>query len=242
MDRGDIQVKEAIILAGGLGTRLRSVLPDLPKAMAPVAGKPFLGWLIGRLLEQGVTHIILSLGYRHDAITDYVREAFPEAAISCSIEQEPLGTGGGILKACNQAMSEHVLVLNGDTFFDVSLSALARRHALKNADCTLALKPMHDISRYGVVEIGTDDAITGFREKQHNAEGLINGGVYLLDRKAFLSEDLPEKFSFEKDYLEAFVGMRAFFGYVDEGYFIDIGIPADYERAQMEVPAQMRAS
>jgi D-glycero-alpha-D-manno-heptose 1-phosphate guanylyltransferase len=242
MGHGDLRIKEAIILAGGLGTRLRSVLPDLPKAMAPVAGKPFLGWLMGRMLEQGITHIILSLGYRHEAITDYIREGFPGTDVSFSIEQEPLGTGGGIRKACHLAKSDHLLVLNGDTFFDVSLTALARLHVLKKAECTLSLKPMRDINRYGVVECGTDGAIAGFREKQYYAEGLINGGVYLLDRKAFCSEDLPEKFSFEKDYLEAFAGKRRFFGHADEGYFIDIGIPEDYERAQLEVPAQMRAS
>jgi D-glycero-alpha-D-manno-heptose 1-phosphate guanylyltransferase len=229
-------ITEAIILAGGLGTRLRSVVPDLPKAMAPVAGKPFLGWLITRLKEQGVTRIILSLGYRHDAITSYVSGQFPDMDIQFSIEDEPLGTGGGIRKACSLAQGDTVLVVNGDTCFDVDIEALTRTHHAHAAECTLALKPMNDFDRYGVVECAPDGSVTGFREKQHFAEGLINGGVYLLDRKTFLSESLPEKFSFEKDYLEALVGQRAFFGQVDEGYFIDIGIPEDFERAQIEIP------
>jgi D-glycero-alpha-D-manno-heptose 1-phosphate guanylyltransferase len=230
------RINEAIILAGGLGTRLRSVVPDLPKAMAPVAGKAFLGWLITRLKEQGITRIILSLGYRHEAITTYILEQFPDLDVQFSIEDEPLGTGGGIRKACSVALSESVVVMNGDTCFHIDLSALAQVHHTHAAQCTLALKPMENFDRYGVVECASDGSVTGFREKQRYASGLINGGVYLLNRGSFLSESLPEKFSFEKDYLEAFVGKRAFFGYIDEGYFIDIGIPADFERAQIEIP------
>jgi len=234
----DHPVSEAIILAGGLGTRLRSVLPDLPKAMAPVAGKPLLGWIIRRLREQGISRIILSLGFRHDAITAYVAQEFPEDDILPSIEDEPLGTGGAVHRACTLGREGDVLILNGDTFFNLSLTRLWDCHQKNRADCTLGLKPMRDFSRYGVVETAPDGAVTGFREKQPVVAGLINGGVYLLDRKRFLTEDLPMKFSFEKDYLEAYLAKRRFYGLVDEGYFIDIGIPEDYDRAQLEIPVQ----
>jgi D-glycero-alpha-D-manno-heptose 1-phosphate guanylyltransferase len=230
-------LNEAIILAGGLGTRLRSVLPDLPKAMAPVAGRPFLSWILDRIIKQGISRVILSIGYRHESIIDHVLKNHAHQNIVFCVEDEPLGTGGGIRKACQMAVDEHVLVLNGDTFFDVDLVNLNNFHLLKNTICTLSLKPMKDFDRYGIVEIDEKGEVTGFREKQACSAGLINGGVYLLDRNQYLSQSLPGKFSFEKDYLEPRVSKQKFYGFRQDGYFIDIGTLEDYERAQLEIPA-----
>ena len=235
-------IQQAIILAGGLGTRLRSAVPELPKCMAPVAGKPFLAFVIDYLRQQGIGQFIFALGYKSELFEEFLRAEFPAVragipACQLSIEAEPLGTGGAIKLACRKAEPGTVLVLNGDTFFGVRVGELAAFHEEKNADCTLCLKPMEDFSRYGVVELNADQGIRHFREKQYYKTGLINGGIYALDTVRFLAEDLPEKFSFETDYLEKQEAGKRLYGLIQNGYFIDIGIPEDYERAQRELPA-----
>jgi D-glycero-alpha-D-manno-heptose 1-phosphate guanylyltransferase len=226
---------EAIILAGGLGTRLRDTVPDLPKCMAPVAGRPFLFYVINYLRSQGLEKFIFSLGYKHEIIEQWLAEQFPTLDYQCVIEEEPLGTGGAIALACPEVKGENVIVTNGDTIFKSDISRLISSHLDKDADCTLTLKPMKDFDRYGVVELDENNAIKNFKEKQFYSSGLINGGIYALNVKKFLSGNLPAKFSFEKDYLEKLYPTRKFFGVIDDGYFIDIGIPADYARAQQEL-------
>lgn len=227
--------KEAIILAGGLGTRLKSVLPNLPKCMAPVNGIPFLDILISYLKQQGVEHFIFSVGYLKEAIIPHIRNHHPDLRVSFSEEDEPLGTGGAIFMALLKAEKKHVFIFNGDTFFNVNLDLLEEFHLKKKAHCSLALKPMNEFSRYGTVEISKDHIITGFREKKHTASGLINGGVYLLNRHAFLKEHFPGKFSFEEEYLAEYADKHVIAGQVQDAYFIDIGIPEDYTRAQEEL-------
>lgn len=229
---------QAIILAGGLGTRLRSAVPDLPKCMAPVRGVPFLAYLIAYLRRQGVHEFIFSLGYRHGIIEDFLNRHLPARQYSCVVEQEPLGTGGGIQLACRQAKGPEVLVLNGDTFFEANIPQLQHFHQIHAADCSLVLRPMQNFDRYGAVEINNEERITAFHEKQFYSAGLINGGVYLLNRQHFLDQGFPEKFSFEKDYLEQIQPRRKLYGCEQDAYFIDIGIPEDYARAQMELPEQ----
>ncbi|HEX8461188.1 MAG TPA: nucleotidyltransferase family protein [Segetibacter sp.] len=228
-------IREAIILAGGLGTRLRSVVPELPKCMAPVNEKPFLTYVINHLLSQGITHFIFSLGYKSEAIVEFLERDFPTLLFKTSIEDEPLGTGGAIKKACTIAKDKSVLVANGDTLFKIDLNEIAGFHALTGANCSLSLKPMTNFSRYGVVEINTDNIIQSFKEKQFYESGLINGGIYALHVHKFLDEKLPEKFSFESDYLEKFYNKRKMLGIAQDEYFIDIGIPEDYARAQIEL-------
>jgi D-glycero-alpha-D-manno-heptose 1-phosphate guanylyltransferase len=228
-------IKEAIILAGGLGTRLRSAVPNLPKCMAPVNGKPFLTYVINHLQTQGIEHFIFSLGYKSEAIVDFLEKDFPSLLFKTSIEDEPLGTGGAVKKACSLAKDKSVLVTNGDTLFKIDLTKVAGFHALSGANCTLSLKPMTNFRRYGVVEIDGDNIIQSFKEKQYYESGLINGGVYALHVNKFLDENLPEKFSFETDYLEKFYEKRRMLGICQDEYFIDIGIPEDYERAQIEL-------
>ena len=226
---------EAIILAGGLGTRLRAVVSDVPKCMAPVARKPFLYYVIKHLEKQGVDKFIFSLGYKHEMIEAWLNEQYPLMFMQTSVEEEPLGTGGAIKLACGLATEKNVLILNGDTLFNVDIKELFAFHKTNRADCTLSLKPMHNFDRYGVVELDTDHAITSFKEKRQYKNGLINGGVYILNRKNFLQEELPLKFSFEKDYLEQYLNKRKICGVVQDEYFIDIGIPEDYEKAQKEL-------
>lgn len=233
-------IDEAIILAGGLGTRLRSVIADIPKCMAPVAGRPFLHYLIDFLQKSGVKRFIFSVGYLHEIIEEYLERNYPQLDYTLSLENEPLGTGGAIKLACHKTTSKNVFIVNGDTLYKIDSSELSQLHEKVNAHCTLSLKPMKDFDRYGVVELNRDHSIKSFKEKQHYVSGLINGGVYALNIEKFLQEPLPEKFSFEKDYLENNVPRqleekRKLFGIVQDAYFIDIGIPEDYERAQSEL-------
>lgn len=230
-----MQVQEAIILAGGLGTRLRDAVPGLPKCMAPVNNKPFIYYVVTHLQKQGIRRFIFSLGYRSEAFTNYIAELLPDGNYELVIEKEPLGTGGAIRLACTYVHHPNVVVVNGDSIFKTNIAEQERIHTEKNAHCTLALKPMDNFERYGVVELNADQSIASFKEKQHYAKGLINGGVYLLNAPLFLQEGLPEKFSFETDYLQAFYNTRRIFGVVQDGYFIDIGIPEDYRRAQIEL-------
>lgn len=233
-------IKEAIILAGGFGTRLRSVVSDVPKCMALIDGKPFLYYLIEFLQKNGIEHFIFSVGYLHEVIEKYLQQNYPELNVYISLETEPLGTGGAIQFAAGKTSEKNVLVCNGDTFYKIDVDLLNQFHIQKNAACSLSLKPMNNFDRYGVVELNEDDSIKNFKEKQFYETGLINGGVYALNILKFLEEGLPEKFSFEKDYLEKKVRLietkPGIFGIVQDHYFIDIGIPEDYEKAQKELP------
>ena len=226
---------QAIILAGGLGTRLRTVVNDLPKCMAPVAGKPFLHYVIQHLLQQGINEFIFSLGYLSESIENFLTQNYPALNYQVAIEKEPLGTGGAIQLAVKKSNKENVLVLNGDTLFAIDVKQLFAVHKDNDAYCTLCLKPMHNFDRYGVVELNNKNEIISFKEKQFYTDGYINGGVYAINTKQFLQTGLPEKFSFEKDYLERKVREHKFYGVVQNQYFIDIGIPEDYERAQTEL-------
>ena len=227
--------QEAIILAGGLGTRLKSVLADLPKSLGPVAGKPFLEYLLEYAGQQGIHKFVFALGYKTELIEEFVKSFLPKEQYSFSIEEQPLGTGGAIFKACRQIKGENAFVLNADTFFSVDFSALFSEHENKKATCTLALKPMKSFDRYGAVELNREKQVTGFSEKKYHQEGLINGGVYVLQVKSFLQKTFPEIFSFEKDYLEKEYLKKDVFGMISDAYFIDIGVPEDYKRAQTEL-------
>lgn len=228
-------VRECIILAGGLGTRLREAVPDLPKCMAPVAGRPFLYHVINYLRSEGIEKFIFSLGYRHEVVEEYLASQFPTLRYQLSVETEPLGTGGAIQLACHKATEKEVWVVNGDTLFKADLKSAYIFHSYHMGECTLLLKPMQNADRYGLVETGTDQLVNRFLEKKADSSGNINAGVYLLNIVRFLDEELPEKFSFEKDYLEAYCNQRRIYGLPQDRYFIDIGIPEDYKRAQSEL-------
>ena len=231
---------EVIVLAGGLGTRLRSVVHEIPKCMAPVNGRPFLAYLLDWLVGQSVDHVVFSVGYLREQVIDYVEGRPWPFSYDFAVEETPLGTGGGIRLALSFCHSDHVFVVNGDTFYPVDLSAFSFAQPI-----TLALKPMKDFDRYGTVVIDEspyanpthDYKVVQFREKQHCEEGLINGGVYAVDRSGLDLSGLPERFSFEKEVLEPGAAIGEIGGVVCDDYFIDIGVPEDYERAQWALPA-----
>ncbi len=232
-------ITEAIVLAGGLGTRLKQVVPDLPKSLAPIAGRPFMSYLLDYVKKEGIKKFVFALGYKTELIENFVKGYLPKDSYTFSIETEPLGTGGAVYKACKQITSRDSIVLNADTFFSVSFSKLYRLHEQQNADCTLALKSMTDFNRYGAVSINEQMEVTGFSEKKHQSKGLINGGVYALNTESFIKKSYPDAFSFEKDYLEKNYQKGKILGLVSDAYFIDIGIPEDYNKAQIELPASI---
>ncbi|MBZ5497868.1 MAG: nucleotidyltransferase family protein [Acidobacteriia bacterium] len=226
---------EAIVLAGGLGTRIRSVASDRPKVMVDVGGRPFLEILLDRMAQNGVARTILATGHLHELIKEHFGERRGTMAIRYCVEDRPLGTGGAVWKALKMTSRNDVFVFNGDTFFDVDLPRFYEFHRSMRADLTLALKPLRNFERYGTVALD-DGRITGFREKKKTAAGLINGGVYLLNRQGIERFVFPEEFSLETDFLEKMADEITIAGFVHDGYFIDIGVPEDYARAQQELP------
>lgn len=220
----------AIILAGGLGTRLKEALPDSPKALAPVAGKPFLHWLLRALERQGITRVVLATGYRSDAIRDLLGETFGDIALSYSEEQEPLGTGGALRRALALIRGPHAFVLNGDTYADVDLRHMLAAHVKASAQITLATVRVPDASRYGTVCV-SDNRVREFLAAGKAGEGTINAGVYVLNTD-LLQGELPDKFSFEHDILQACLNELEPLAFSAGSRFIDIGTPADFRRAQ----------
>lgn len=225
-------VTTAIILAGGLGTRLRSAVPDLPKPMAPVAGEPFLAHQMRRWAGQGITRFVLSVGYRHEAISNHFGDRFCGATVEYAVEPQPMGTGGGLLLAAQRCGSDaQVLLLNGDTWFDVDLAELAATAARHRADWTFSLFRHDDAARYMGVGIDDSGRITALRDP---AAPWANGGVYLFRPLALrrLAQAIDAPVSLENDlFPRAFASGQGFAGLRSDGRFIDIGVPADYHRA-----------
>ena len=223
---------DVIILAGGLGTRLRSVVKDVPKCMAPVAGKPFLWYLLHQLSNYNVGKVVLSVGYLREVIMEWIDKGeyrWP-FDIDYAIEEEPLGTGGGIRLATKKCESDDILILNGDTFFNIDLSAMLSTHRKNGKTMTIGLKPMKNFSRYGNVRT-ENGVVKEFKEKEPCKEGDINGGVYIISKKKLNMDNLPQKFSFETEVLQPLAAKDEIQAQVSSEYFIDIGIPEDYETA-----------
>lgn len=229
-------LKEAIILAGGFGTRLQSVVNDVPKPMAPINNVPFLNFIFEYLKYFEIEHVVLSTGYLSEKIHEHFKEGFKGIRISYTKEESPLGTGGGIRLAMEKCLTDDVLVLNGDSFFDVDLNSYYKQHIGIKADCSLALRSVANAARYGTLDLGEMNVIQSFKEKDgFEKEGLINGGVYILNRKLFLDQTKQNTpFSIEKDFYEERIKELNIFGFEYSGYFIDIGIPEDYKKAQTD--------
>ena len=227
-------LKEAIILAGGFGTRLQSVVNDVPKPMAPINNEPFLNYVFDYLKHYQIEHVVLSIGYLSEKIVEYYKTEFKGIKISYAKEESPLGTGGGIRLAMTKCNTKDILVLNGDSFFDVDINSHYQNHVSKKADCTLALRKVDNAARYGTIILGNENVIETFREKDNiEQSGLINGGVYVLNRELYLNKtDEANAFSIEKDFYETKIKEIHIFGFEYAGYFIDIGIPEDYKKAQ----------
>lgn len=226
---------EAVILAGGLGTRLQLVLKDIPKAMAPVNGRPFLEYLLDYLAANGIDKFVLSVGHGSEIILDHFGSDYKGVKIDYVIEKKPLGTGGGIRLALEHCKDKDVFVLNGDTLFLIDFKGFRARHLRTNAMIGIALRKVRDISRYGSVRINDDDKIIAFGEKTTSRlHGLINGGIYIINRNYFLNSDLSGTFSIEKDCFEHWHRNGLVAGFSYDAYFLDIGIPEDYLKAQDE--------
>lgn len=227
-------INEAIILAGGLGTRLSGIITDIPKPMAPIAQKPFLAYLLEYVSQFNINKIILAVGFKYKVIENYFGSNYKNIRLIYAVENQPLGTGGAILNALQNTQSQNVFLLNGDTFFDVDLNMLEKKHTQTNAHLTLSLKPLTNFDRYGTVELD-NTRVSAFIEKKNMASGLINGGVYALNKNIF-DNNLPLKFSFETDVMEKNVATKNIQSIICNNYFIDIGIPTDYNRAITELP------
>jgi D-glycero-alpha-D-manno-heptose 1-phosphate guanylyltransferase len=223
---------EAIVLAGGMGSRLKVVLPEIPKCMAPVNGKPFLTFVLDYLANQGISKVILSVGYRKEQIISFFGNKYGSLSIEYAIENEPMGTGGAVKLALDFCQLENVLVLNGDTYFNTDLAEMENMHFKLSADVTIAVKHMPDTGRYGSVKVGPNGRILSFNEKDPSlGSGLINGGIYLLNRKINNNFSL-QKFSLENDFFKALTSKLNFYVFQSDGFFIDMGIPEDYVKAQ----------
>lgn len=221
---------EAIIVAGGQGTRLRSVVSDLPKCMAPVAGRPFLEWQLEMLGQHGFTRVVLALGYMASAVIAHFGESFKGIDLTSFVEREPLGTGGAIRNALGLLRSDHAHVLNGDTFLEADVGILERLWAA-NKQTLLVAREVSDASRYGRMQIDPDGRVSTFGEKSSAGPGLVNAGWYVLGKQELGSFPPLSAFSLEQDYLPAAVCERRVLAVVSPSWFIDIGVPDDYALA-----------
>ncbi|MEA5428588.1 nucleotidyltransferase family protein [Arcicella lustrica] len=224
---------DVIILAGGLGTRLREVIQDIPKPMAPIRDVPFLEHLLNWVTTVPIDNIIMAVGYKNEVIKSHFGENFKGISINYSVEDAPLGTGGAIVKALNYVKSEDVLVLNGDSYFPIDIVSFINVSRLYKSNFSVALKKMFRFDRYGTVLIdNVSHNIIQFNEKKFCEEGLINSGIYLIKRNFLEGKIFPEKFSFETEILEKEAQLGNLSGQIFEQPFIDIGIPEDYARAE----------
>ncbi|MBW6489822.1 MAG: nucleotidyltransferase family protein [Lentimicrobium sp.] len=231
-----IELPDVIILAGGMGTRLSGTVKNIPKSMAPVNGKPFLDYLLRQIHDAGLTRAIISTGYLGAQIRDFFGHKYNDVEIIYSHEDVPLGTGGAVKKAFKLVQTPYALIINGDTFFRIDLDLFFQRNVEKLADVTIALRYVNDASRYGCVSVTNEGNILAFDEKnQDTGTGLINGGIYLISSRFFRSIPMPDVFSLEKDFFMKQVQKSNFFGQIFNDYFLDIGIPEHYERAQHEI-------
>jgi len=239
-DRAAAMPAQAVVLAGGAGTRLRSMVADFPKPMAPVRGRPFLEYLVAQVAAAGMTDVVLCVGYGADVIADHFGDGTRFGVnIVYSREYAPLGTGGALKLAEERLTGDRWLVLNGDSLFDISLADLIARHMDHPAEATLALARVDDSRRYGTVTVAADGTVVAFAEKSETpTPDPINGGLYIIERTVLHRIPADRPVSFEREVLPGLLGARdELFGVglraeAFDGYFIDIGIPADFLRAQ----------
>jgi len=220
-----------VVLAGGMGTRLRSRICDRPKVLAEVSGKPFLSFILDQLDSAGFHDVILATGYMSERIETTFGNEYGSTRLRYSREMEPLGTGGALLMALPLIGSEIVLVMNGDSFVDADLNDYLGWFQQKNREASLLLTNVQDTFRYGRVSVDDRGCILGFHEKGVSGPGWINSGVYLFERSAMESVTTAKALSLEMDFLPDQIG-KEFFGYKNKGKFIDIGTPESYSTAE----------
>jgi len=224
----------AIVLCGGLGTRLGSLTKETPKPLLSVAGRPFIDHLLDRLADACATELVLAVGFQWRKLHDHIGTQWKGIPVTYSVESTPLGTGGAIKFAMAQARAEEALIVNGDTLFAIDLTAFVQFAKSHDTATTLALREVPDCSRYGRVTIGQDSQVLSFGEKGCTGAGLINAGVY-YQRACALANISTDVFSFETDYLAVQHRLQPMYAVPMDGYFIDIGIPSDLQRAQTEL-------
>jgi len=224
---------DTVILAGGLGTRLRSLFTDRPKVLVPIHGVPFLRHYLGWLRGFGARRIILALGHMADRVQDYLRsETWPGMEIETFVENRPLGTGGAVRAVLPLTRSETVLVANGDSLARADLGEFVAFHRRKRATVSMLLTRVEEVGQSGLVETNADDAVVSFTEKPAGraAGGHINAGLYLMQREAIAAIPAGGPVSLEREVFPRFCG-RGFYALKGEFSFIDIGTPDSYRRA-----------
>lgn len=222
---------ECIILAGGFGTRLRSVVSNVPKPMAPIGGRPFLELLMDYLIPFGFNHIVLSTGYMHEIIENHFGSDYKDIPLSYAVEREPLGTGGGMRNAMQFCKEEDIVVLNGDTLFRIDYDNLRQFYSSHPTRLAVVLRQVEDTSRYGSVTTDCGDRISLFAEKEaSHGFGTINGGIYMMHRSLLEEQPAGSAFSFEKDIMQHLYTHEDFYAYTSGAFFIDIGVPEDYRK------------
>ncbi|MCM1131327.1 MAG: D-glycero-beta-D-manno-heptose 1,7-bisphosphate 7-phosphatase [Roseburia sp.] len=220
---------QAIILAGGFGTRLRSVVTDVPKPMAPVCGRPFLNYILDNLNAYHFTKVVLAVGFQKEVIMNYYKNRYKDIEIVYSVEEGPLGTGGCLKQAMQYIDDDFAFVLNGDTLFNVDYIKMAKLNRI-----SIACKEMIDFDRYGEVLFDENQRIQSFEEKKFVHKGFINGGIYYLPKNVLDGYALGNRFSLEKDFFEVYMKVLSIQAFLSNAYFLDIGIPEDYDQAQID--------
>jgi len=231
---------EVLILAGGLGTRLRPLINDRPKPLAPIGDRPFLAWLLDKYAQQKIQRVCLAVGYMADMIMETIGDTWQGMEICYSIEETPLGTGGATRQALDHLHGQTLHLCNGDTWLTYSPQKLETITQQQNAQIGIALAHVHDVSRYGAVSI-KNELIGSFQEKGQTGAGYINGGAYFLSAKAIETlKTFPKNsfFSLEQDFLYPMTTNKQLAAFIQTSNFIDIGVPEDYLRAKQLLPSQ----
>ena len=224
---------EAIVLAGGFGTRLKEVVPDLPKPMAPIAGRPFLEILLSMLARKGFTRVVLSLGFMSEKISSHFGDSYLGMALIYEVEDQPLGTGGAIRAALAHCRESHAFIFNGDTYLELEVDELEKLWQ-RNHNPVIVVRKVADTARFGRVEI-IDGRVIAFLEKGQPGLGLINAGCYVLPKDGLDGFPLDQPFSIETEFFIKILQHIRFDGFITQARFIDIGVPVDYELAQNEL-------
>lgn len=231
--------REAIVLAGGLGLRLRDAVPDLPKILAPVAGRPFVSYVLELLEASGFCRAVLAVGYRRDIVMATLGDRFGGLAIDYAIEETPLGTGGAVWQASARLDGPQFFVMNGDTFIDAPFAAMERALETPGTDIAMAVCPVAEAGRFGLVETEAS-RVRGFREKASGASGLVSAGACLMRRDLPARFPIAGAFSLEIDLFQRHLPSLGIEAVVADGTFLDIGVPEDYARAEALLPGLRR--
>tara|TARA_Y100000310_G_C20346692_1_gene652347 strand:+ start:18 stop:725 length:708 start_codon:yes stop_codon:yes gene_type:complete len=230
----DIRNIDVVLLVGGLGTRLRPVIGDTPKCLAPINGKAFIDIQIDYLIKQGFQRFILCVGHKANRVREHI-ESREKGEFIFSVESSPLGTGGAIIFAMKKIQSKNFFVLNGDSYFPIDLKSLYDFHLRKKPDITIAGKHMEKPDRYGIILVNRENRVVGFKEKGSQNSALINGGVYIISSTTLMKAELPEVFSFENEILQRKYYQKKIFCCPFYDYFVDIGVPTEFYKANQDL-------